>query len=357
MNDADSRQVALQNLREFQEMSYFDVYALIRQKRFAEAKAKYAAVLENMGVADFSAASEVHITTPHDVLLDCMSQMAGSVSEPEKIRAVGFDLSSHIIFHDDNGQLNQGIEVSLYSEDIFDFANSSDEKLTMQCESSASEWQGNFIEISSVGLNGLGPIVQQFQTHAQNLHNLQGIIQNENGTAIVDPVAIAKHVAKLLVAIEYHRYMASFVEEVEVPSQMVFIIGEHDEIEVPIVFYRVGEPQAKPAVQVETLVQAAVMQEALPEVETPSMYHPADEQNEQAEETDQSIDHQQLDLDEDILNVAVLPETAEEIASANAKALLGRSIEPKTFGQRSNKVLTGEEEDGEDTQDDEQNSA
>lgn len=356
MNNADSRQVALQNLRDFQEMSYFDVYALIRQKRFAEAKVKYAAVLENMGVADFSAALEVHITTPHDVLLDCMSQMAGSVSQPEKIKAVGFDLSAHVIYQGDNGQLTQGIEVSLYSEDIYDFANSSDEKLTMQCESSANEWQGNFMEINSVGLNGLGPIVQQFQAHAKNQHNLQGIIQNENGTAIVDPVAIARHVAKLLVAIEYHRYMANFVEEVEVPSQMVFIIGEHDEIEVPIVFYRVGEPQAATQAQAESLVQAAVMQEALPEAETPSMYYPNDEHVEEATEAESnsSFDDQQSDRDEDILNVAVLAETPEEIASANAKALLGRSIEPKTFGQRSNKVLTGEEED---EKDEEQKSA
>ncbi len=251
MTDANSRQVALQNLRDFQEMSYADVYALIRQKRFGEAKTKYAAVLKSMGIELFSAALTVNITSSHDVLLECMSTIASSVSEPEKIRAVGFDLSTHAIQHDQNGKLSQGIEVSLYSEDVYDFSNASDEQIQMQCESTASEWQGCFMEIDSVALDGLGQIAQQFQDYEKNQNNLQGIIENEGGAVIVDPNAIARHVAKLLVAIEYHRYMAEFVAEVEVPSQMVFIIGEHDEIEVPIVFYRVGEQDAYIAEQPE----------------------------------------------------------------------------------------------------------
>ncbi len=358
MTDANSRQVALQNLREFQEMSYLDVYALIRQKRFDEAKSKYAAVLESMGCDHFSAAINLNITTPHDTLLDCMSKMASGVSEPEKIRAVGFDLSAHAIHHDENGYLSQGVEISLYGEDVYDFAGASDKQLRYQCESSASDWQGCFMEIDSISLDGLGPVAKQFQNHAKNQNNLQGIIESEDGAVIVDPVAIARHVAKLLVAVEYHRHMAEFVSEVEVPSQMVFIIGEHDEIEVPIVFYRVGEKTL--AEPVTSLEEEPV--QALPHEETPAMYHPAEPVDEVHEEKSASTHlggalyeaaKQQLvqahetkpamvKLDKPI-EVSSDSQATEEIVqekpTTSANAMSGRPLEPKTFGQRNNKIF------------------
>ena len=367
MTNMKSRQVALQNLREFQEMSYMDVYGLIRQKRFDEARVKYTAVLESMGVEQFNAALNLHISTSHDDLLECMSGMAEKAPEPEKICAVGFDLSAHAIYQDENGHLSQGVEVSLYSEDVYDFANTSDADITMQCESAASQWQGSFIDIESVGLDGLGKIVQQFTDYENGQDNLEGIIETEAGTAIVDPIAIARHVAKLLVAVEYHRYMADFVAEVEVPSQMVFIIGEHDEIEVPIVFYRVGLNEVQSQPEQENL--NAALSDRLEEVAAPGMYHAVeDEQVKQSieqtsdvgeklyqaakmhhEEVPPSIENNNSDLanfvEETTQETAenIVEETIEEPVSS-AKALLGKPLAPKTFGQRSNKIF-GDEED------------
>lgn len=353
MTDANSRQVALQNLREFQEMSYADVYALIRQKRFEEAKVKYQAVLETMGVEDFNAALSLNITTPHDNLLECMSEMASKLSEPEKIRAVGFDLSAHVIYNDQNGRLSQGIEVSLYSEDIYDFTNASDALIRLQCESAASEWQGAFMDIESCALDGLGPLAQQFADHAQHQNNLQGIIVSENGSAIVDPMAIARHVAKLLLAIEYHRYMAGFVAEVEVPSEMVFIIGEHDEIEVPIVFYRVGqaqqvaEPELPPVMPVEepqTLAAEetpSIYRDEAPEPVSEPLANAGAENNEQhAKQVDQVSESISETLEAEKSDASQHDE--EEIVSAG-KASLGIAPQPKAFGQLSNKLFSLDE--------------
>ena len=396
MTDASSTQVALNNLREFQEMSYSDVYALIRQKRFDEAKEKYTAVLENMGVDEFDAARELKITTSHDDLLECMSGMAEGVDEPEKIRGVGFDLSAHALFHDENGNLNQGIEVSLFSEDVYDFTRASDEQLTQQCENTASDWQGHYMDIGSVALDGLGEIAQQFKDHAQAHENSQGILETEEGAVIVDPVAIARHVAKLLVAIEYHRYMAEFVSEVEVPMEMVFIIGEHDEIEVPIVFYRVGEAQAEAQDDVQPAAQADMSAEEpgeapheLPDEETPPLYDNAAENSD--EETAEPVDTaasgagarlyeqakaqaeaqaepvaqeepvvaaaevQQQPTDE----IYEIPEaSAEEVPiepaeapkgepMVSAQSTLGKPLAAKAFGQRSNKIFNDESEEEE----------
>ena len=351
MTDAHSKQVALQNLREFQEMSYADVYALIRKKRFDEATVKYCAVLESLDVSYFDSALSLKITTPHDNLLDCMSEMASKVAEPEKIRAVGFDLSAHVVYNDHNGRLTQGIEVSLYSEDVFDFINASDERIRLQCEAAASEWQGAFLDIESCALDGLGELAQQFADHAQKQNNLQGIIVKENGSAIVDPVAISRHVAKLLLAIEYHRYMAEFVAEVEVPSEMVFIIGEHDEIEVPIVFYRVGQAQSK--IRAETpSVKTASEPQVLKAEETPSIYQdqePVDadvtkDDAIKADLDDQAQAEPKQDLDEQ--PEAAIAETeietveqADEEPISAAKASLGMPLQPKTFGQLSNKLF------------------
>lgn len=359
MTDANSSQVALQNLREFQEMSYSDVYVLIRQKRFEEAKLKYQAVLENMGVEDFSAAMSLNITTPHDILLECMSVMASKVSEPEKIRAVGFDLSAHVIYHDQDGHLNQGIEVSLYSDDVYDFINASDEAITMQCEAPASEWQGAFLDIESCALDGLGELAQQFENHARNQHNVQGIIENENGTATVDPMAIARHVAKLLLAIEYHRYMAEFVAEVEVPSEMVFIIGEHDEIEVPIVFYRIGQDHQALEPALSTALPADQSHVLTPE-ETPSIYNdevsrPAMDENthidasyadtvDQADvQVSENLQEERLEAPQDEIS-SDATEHAEEEPVSVGKASLGIAPQPKAFGQLSNKLFSLDEE-------------
>lgn len=355
MTGANSRQVALENLREFQEMSYSDVYNLIREKRFEEAKFKYNAVYETMGVEDFNAALSLNITTPHDHLLECMSEMAGKVSEPEKIRAVGFDLSAHVIYNDSNGRLSQGIEVSLYSEDVYDFVNASDALITLQCEAAASEWQGAFMDIESCALDGLGALAQQFANYEQHQNNFQGIIENENGSVIVDPMSIARHVAKLLLAIEYHRYMAEFVSEVEVPSDMVFIIGEHDEIEVPIVFYRVGQSSQ----MVEPELQTAVPIEEpsiLAAEETPSIY-----QEQGVEELSHTFTDEETIQPEDMANkdnsaeayaesiavdaVSYAYDEAEQEPLSAGKATLGIAPQPKAFGQMSNKLFSLEEDD------------
>jgi len=370
MTDANSRQVALQNLREFQEMSYADVYALIRQKRFEEAKTKYVSVLENMGVKEFNAALSLNITTPHDNLLSCMSGMAEKVSDPEKIRAVGFDLSAHVIYNDNNGRLTQGIEVSLYSEEAFDFLNASDALITLQCESAASEWQGAFLDIESCALDGLGALAQQFADHAQKHNNLQGIIINENGGAIVDPVAISRHVAKLLLAIEYHRYMAEFVAEVEVPSEMVFIIGEHDEIEVPIVFYRVGKAQLETQPDLSTVAPAQEHQKLTPE-ETPELYHEdtsiseleidqakpkitevgaklyqkAQEDQAKIESLASKAYEEKIHETDDFLETTQASyETIDHVEAENEAVpfthhSLGKPLETRTFGQLTNKAM------------------
>lgn len=345
MTDANLKQTALQNLRAFQEMSYSDVYSLIRQQRFDEAQGKYAGVLENTECRFFDAALSLEITTPHDHLLECMSGMASSAAEPEKIKAVSFDLSAHTIHEVEAGVWQQGIEVSLYSQDVYDFENASDENLTDQCEKTASDWQGNFLDVESVNFTGLAGIVTQLRTYiSSDEYNYDGILETQQGNVIVDPNAIAYHIAKLLVAIEYHRYMADFVAEVEVPAQMIFIIGEHDEIEVPIVFYRVGaeesaEQNIEPAVEVETQETAQLQIEY--EETTPPIYDTSHETKEESHEAE----------------VAIVPEEPEEIGSdigkklyatakaqsevpkmISAKSLIGLPLEPRAFGKLSNKA-------------------
>jgi len=399
MTDANPQKLALKNLCEFQEMSYADVYALICQKRFAEAKAKYSAVLESVNDGRFDAALELEITSHFDELLEFMSNLASGVSHPEKIRAVGFDLSAHAIYENEDGICDQGIEVNLYSEDVYDFLNASDDELRTQCESAYSDWQGKFMEIDTFALRGLGSIAKQFhdyQTSPQN--NASGTLETANGIAVVDPVAIARHVAKLLVAVEYHRFMSEFVDQVEVPSSMVFIIGEHDELEVPIVFYRVGEDAveapllndplvvADEAAQVDAPVSHEDEQEFHDDVETPPLYHDETMIMEQKdakhlENMEQVIDHvveersheagefaDALHNDDQVCEqpgeeTGEAAEMGGDIKPANmvsAKSMIGLPLSPKPFGQRMNKLANSEEseEPGQDAEiNDEQRSA
>ncbi len=344
MTEANSKEIASQNLRAFQEMSYSDAYSLIRQKRFDEAQAKYAGVLQNTECRLFDAALNLQITTPHDDLLECMSGMAGDVSEPEKIKAVGFDLSAHTIHQNQLGEWQQGIEISLYSQDVYDFENATDDDLTDQCERPANDWQGKFLEVESLGFSGLGDVVSQLEAYkSADMYNHEGVIETQQGNVIVDPNAIAHHLAKMLVAIEYHRYMAGFVEEVEVPSQMVFIIGEHDEIEVPIVFYRVGAIQ-----EMEPVISPVAESSPEPEVITPPIYDASHEEETSKEEPLVDTNEEPefgSDIGKKLYEAAkVQSEASLEVPLrtqkvVTAKSLIGAPIEPKTFGQRSNKIF------------------
>lgn len=261
MSNPAFTQTAEQNLREFKEMSYADVYSLIRQMRFLEAREKYSSVLANMDTNLFTAARNLEITTSHDELLDLMSDLAGNSAEPEKISAIGFDLSAHQIYDNYEGFTGQGLELSLFSKDVFDFNSASDEELQEQCEAVSSAWQGRHMDITAHALQGLGEITRQFLDYQAQCENSNGVLHSEQGTAVVDPDSIAYHVAKLLVAIEYHRFMADFIQEVDVPADMTFIVGEHDEIEVPIVFHRV-KAEVQPVAQ--DVMPEGVMPEEMP---------------------------------------------------------------------------------------------
>jgi len=353
MSEANSTQIALQNLREFKEMSYSDVYSLIREKRFVEAKAKYSSVLETMECGLFASALELTITTPHDDLLIAMSNLAASVSEPEKIKAVGFDFSAHEIYHDEGRIIGQGIEISLYSEDVYAFATASDEELTNQCEAVTSDWQGYFMDVAGHPLEGLGAVAKEFSDYLKGEVNHSGILNAEETTAVVDEQAIALHVAKLLVAIEYHRYMADFIVDIEVPDDMVFIIGEHDEIEVPIVFYRISASHQNAIIEeADAQNEGDVAQN---EVDAPAMY------DEVAHEIQQQIEDNEVvevaeyvkDIEDKVIvsdtqnefidsidnkEVEALGEGSDE-AISSAQSLLGKPLTAKAFGQRSNEVF------------------
>lgn len=397
MSEQDPQKAALNNLKEFKEMSYADVYSLICQRRFDEAKVKYETVLESVNQGHFIAAKNLQITTHFDDLLDFISSMASSVSNPEKIKAVGFDLSAHAIYETEDGICDQGIEVSLYSEDTYDFLLASDDELKLQCESVASDWQGAFMQIDTFALKGLGRIARQFHEHAIRSHNNDlGILQTPEGKYTVDPVAIARHVAKLLVAVEYHRYMAAFVEQVEVPSEMIFIIGEHDEIEVPIVFYRVGEEtvetpeppvfEAPPTIYDEAMVAGEAVEhsekmEALivEEEETPPLYHDEllimqkneamhmDKMNSAIDDTiklrSAGSNEENLHILEAIEEKAQKPVQAEikpkrQPNMVSAKSMIGIPLTPRPFGQRMNNIVEPEPEldEGEQTSNKEQSA-
>ncbi len=374
-------QNAEQNLREFKEMSYADVYTLIRQMRFSEAREKYANVLANMDTNLFLAARNLEITTSHDELLDLMSGLAGNASEPENISAIGFDLSAHQVYDNVEGFTGQGLELSLFGKDVFDFNSASDEELQEQCEAVSSAWQGRHMDITAHPLQGLGEITRQFLDYQTLSENTSGIIQSEEGSAVVDPDSIAYHVAKLLVAIEYHRFMAEFIREIDVPSDMVFIVGEHDEIEVPIVFHRVK------AVVPEFEEHSEVVPDLPMQEETLSLSEAEDQLNEVAAEATPALDddavygvHYEKDALEERIDVehettvetsfASVAETVrqdfhesnletedmhkpegitaheDEIVSEYenepvqvSHTLLGKPLKTKTFGQRHNSSL------------------
>ena len=216
----------------------------------------------------------------------------------------------------------------------------------------------------------MGALAQQFADHAQKHNNLQGIIINENGGAIVDPVAISRHVAKLLLAIEYHRYMAEFVAEVEVPSEMVFIIGEHDEIEVPIVFYRVGKAQLETQPDLSTVAPVQEHQKLTPE-ETPELYHEdtsiseleidqakpkitevgaklyqkAQDDQAKIESLASKVYEEKIHETDDFLETTQASyETIDHVEAENEAVpfthhSLGKPLETRTFGQLTNKAM------------------
>lgn len=373
MSNTVLKETALENLREFQEMSYADVSALILQRRFEEARTKYKSVYQSLECHLFDAAINLEITASHDDILEAMSGLAANMQEPEKLAAIGFDLSWNALYENEGVICDQGIEINLYSSDTYDFTGASEAELLEQCHSLETVWQGTFVEMTTMPLSGLGALARQFYDFAlEQQDDPQHVIQTRAGNWIVNPNYIARHVAKLLMAIAYHEYMAGFAAQVDVPATMIFIIGEHDEIEVPVTFYRVEPNMIVAAHTGEETSEAPVVEDVQPEMQSAPLHAPEHESMEmpQVFEQETVLDEAQtpplyaepeIDSEPEIhaepeMHEAPLPDATpglgepvlsdvmphHEFGSVDAKANLGLPIKPKTFGQRIAKPEVGE---------------
>lgn len=167
-----------------------------------------------------------------------------------RFSGLGFDLSDHAKSQDVSRVQYQGIEISLYNSNAYDFNSASDQELNKQCDSRQNEWQGQFDEVEEAYFAGADNYLKASATSKNCCDLNYGIASGNRSDGLIeygrDPIAWTHIIFEALVAVEFHRFMHEVIPTLCVPHDMVFVIGEHDLLFVPHTFYRAKGSQWQP---------------------------------------------------------------------------------------------------------------
>lgn len=234
-----------------------EIFALTREivdrRAFSSGKDELAAILKGLPTRHFD-----------PVLAFRFSDEAGEIRQatnaafrhagyrpgmPETFTGLGFDLSAHERVVDAAGRFHQGIEISLYNHEVYDFLAAPDAEIASECNAVASTWQGAFAAIESAPISGMHDVLALAAAIQRGDHHHYGfkfgIATSGERTTVRDPLAYAEVVFEALIAVEFHRFMHDYLPKLDLPHAMVVIVAEHDLIHVPHTHYRLAGPGAR----------------------------------------------------------------------------------------------------------------
>jgi len=236
---------------------------IVDQREFAKGKEHLAKTLKDMPIRDFDFVLDLRIGDERaDVqraiseLFNAMEHNRGSI---DQIVGLGIDISAHEQLGDARQGFTQGVDVSLYNRNIYDFLARSDEDIRRQCAAGSSEWQGNFDEVGAALIDGMHEVLAFKKSIIRGEHARYGFVVQDAGTPNEkvgrDAAPYTETLFDALVAVEFHRFVHELVPRLILPHDMVVIAGNHDMIYVPYTHYRMkgsplwkGRPTPKPEV-------------------------------------------------------------------------------------------------------------
>lgn len=236
---------------------------IVDQREFAAGKEHLAKTLKDMPIRDFDFVLELRIGDEKADVQRTMAELFNALEHDQgsigQIVGLGIDISDHEQLGDAKRGFTQGVDVSLYNSNIYDFLAASDEDISRQYAATASEWQGNFERVDVAEIDGMHDVLAFKRSIVRGDHSRYGFVVQDAGTPYEkvgrDAAPYTETVFNALVAVEFHRFIYELVPRLTLPHDMVVIAGNHDMIYVPFTHYRAkGSPgwKSRPAPKTET---------------------------------------------------------------------------------------------------------
>ena len=236
---------------------------IVDQREFAAGKEHLAKTLRDMPIRDFDFVLGLGIGDEKADIQRSISELFNAIEHDhgtiDQIVGLGIDISDHEQLGDAKHGFTQGVDVSLYNRNVYDFLVKSDEDIGLQYAATASKWQGGFDQVGVAEIDGMHEVLAFKRSIVRGDHSRYGFVVQDAGTASEkvgrDAAPYTETIFNALVAVEFHRFIYELVPQLTLPHDMVVVAGNHDMIYVPHTHYRVkgspdwkGRPAPKPEI-------------------------------------------------------------------------------------------------------------
>jgi len=253
----------IEEFRAWQSSIFNVTRQIVDQREFAAGKEHLAKTLKDMPVRDFDFVLELGIGDERADIQRSISELFNALEYDrggiDHIVGLGIDISDHEQLGDAKRGFTQGVDISLYNRNIYDFLARSDEDRRLQYAGSASKWQGNFDQVGVAEIDGMHDVLAFKRSIVRGDHARYGFVVQDAGTPHEkvgrDAAPYTETIFNALIAVEFHRFVHELVPRLTLPHDMVVIAGNHDMIYVPFTHYRAkGSPlwKGRPAPNPET---------------------------------------------------------------------------------------------------------
>lgn len=253
----------IEEFRAWQSSIFNVTRQIVGQGEFAAGKEHLAKTLKDMPIRDFDFVLELRIGDErHDIqrsiseLFNALEHDRGGI---DHIVGLGIDISDHEQLGDAKRGFTQGVDISLYNRNVYDFLARSDDDIRHEYAGSASKWQGNFDQVGVAEIDGMHDVLAFKRSIVRGDHARYGFVVQDAGTPQEkvgrDAAPYTETIFNALIAVEFHRFVHELVPRLTLPHDMVVIAGNHDMIYVPHTHYRAqGSPlwKGRPAPNPET---------------------------------------------------------------------------------------------------------
>lgn len=243
-----NRNKLVENFRDH-ELRIFGITAdIIRTRDFNDGKTRLKSELLALPCRDYDFILEEKFSDPENAILKgFQTLLTRNEKTISQYNGLQIDLAEPCVVYNDDGQHSHGVEISLFNKSDYDFCTASDEQLSKECNSASMEWDGCFEDMEAANFCGVQRYVETEYSGQKPEGFAFGIstVDASAGMYKRNEKAWSHTVFNALVAVEFHRMIHGILPSLEVPHDLVVIVGKNHLSFVPVTFYRVEPRKAR----------------------------------------------------------------------------------------------------------------
>ncbi len=217
----------------------------VRKREFSDGKNVLKNALLKGPYRDYDFILDEQFSDPQNAILNrIQTLLTRNEKSGSEYNGLGIDLAEPSVVYNEGGKSHHGVEIGLYNKSEYDFCALSDVELNTQCDSPHRDWDGMFEDMEGADFEGAHRYVEKEYSGPKPEGFAFGIsaVDAEAGIFERNEKAWSHAVFNALVAVEFHRMIHNIIPGLEVPHDMVVVVGQNHLPFVPVTFYRV-EPK------------------------------------------------------------------------------------------------------------------